>query len=141
MTMSQYIDRSNGYGSSLSEKQSYVLTFNQSISSLGLNALFSVSHQNYWNSNVSENYTASLNKIFNLGPFQGATASLSLGRNRTLRNEQDNQIYLSLTLPRDTQRQVSYSIQHDSNGRMNQTATLYNRPSNKTSWARGRSTA
>lgn len=137
MTMSQYIDRSNGYGSSLSEKQSYVLTFNQSISSLGLNALFSVSHQNYWNSNVSENYTASLNKIFNLGPFQGATASLSLGRNRTLRNEQDNQIYLSLTLPWDTQRQVSYSIQHDSNGRLNQTATLYNRPSNKTSWSLG----
>ena len=137
MSMSQYIDRTNGYGSSLAEKQNYILTFNQSISSLGLNVLFSMSHQNYWNSSASENYTASLNKIFNLGPFQGASASLSLGRNRTLLNEQDNQIYLSLTLPWGSQRQVSYSMQHDSNGRMNQTATLYNRPSDKTSWSLG----
>lgn len=137
MSMNQYIDRSNGYGLSLAEKQSYVLTFNQTLSSLGLNVLFSMSHQNYWNNSANENYTASLNKSFNLGPFQGATASLSLGRNRTLLNEQDNQIYLSLTLPWGAQRQVSYSMQHDSNGRMNQTATLYNRPSDKTSWSLG----
>ncbi|EDW6066286.1 fimbria/pilus outer membrane usher protein [Salmonella enterica subsp. enterica serovar Oslo] len=137
MSMNQYIERANGYGSSLAEKQSYVLTFNQSISSLGLNVLLSMSHQNYWNTSASENYTASLNKIFNLGPFQGATASLSFGRNRTLLNEQDNQIYLSLTLPWGAQRQVSYSMQHDSNGRMNQTATLYNRPSDKTTWSLG----
>ncbi|WP_227744167.1 fimbria/pilus outer membrane usher protein [Hafnia paralvei] len=137
MSMNQYIDRSNGFGLSLAEKQSYVLTFNQSISSLALNVRFSMSHQNYWNTSANENYTASLNKSFNLGPFQGATASLSLGRNRTLLNEQDNQIYLSLTLPWGVQRQVSYSMQHDSDGRMNQTATLYNRPSDKTSWSLG----
>lgn len=137
MSMNQYIDRANGYGSSLAEKQSYVLTYNQSISSLGLNVLFSMSHQNYWNNSTSENYNASLNKIVNLGPFRGATASLSLGRNRTLYNEQDNQIYLSLNLPWGSQRQISYSMQHDSKGRMNQTATLYNRPSNKTSWSLG----
>ncbi|SUI03166.1 outer membrane fimbrial usher protein [Salmonella enterica subsp. indica] len=59
------------------------------------------------------------------------------GRNRSLLNEQDNQVYLSLTLPWSSQRQVSYSMQHDSNGRMNQTATLYNRPSDKTSWSLG----
>ncbi|HBC0155970.1 TPA: fimbria/pilus outer membrane usher protein [Salmonella enterica subsp. indica] len=137
MSMSQYIDRTNDYGSSLAEKQNYILTFNQSISSLGLNVLFAMSHQNYWNSSASENYTVSLNKIFNIGPFQGASASLSLGRNRSLLNEQDNQVYLSLTLPWSSQRQVSYSMQHDSNGRMNQTATLYNRPSDKTSWSLG----
>lgn len=112
MSMNQYIDRANGYGSSLAEKQSYVLTYNQSISSLGLNVLFSMSHQNYWNNSTSENYNASLNKIVNLGPFRGATASLSLGRNRTLYNEQDNQIYLSLNLPWGSQRQISYSMQH-----------------------------
>lgn len=137
MSMSQYIDRSSGYSDSLAEKQNYIFTFNQPISSLGLNVLFSMSHQNYWNSAASENYTVSLNKIFNPGPFQGATASLSLGRNRTLLNEQDNQIYLSLTLPWGLQRQISYSVQHDSNGRMNQTATLYNRPSDKTAWSLG----
>ncbi|ECG1391901.1 TPA_asm: fimbria/pilus outer membrane usher protein [Salmonella enterica subsp. houtenae serovar 45:g,z51:-] len=137
MSMSQYIDRANGYGSSLTEKQSYMLSFNQSISSLGLNVLFSMSRQNYWDASANENYTASLNKIFDIGMFQGATASLSLGRNRTLLNEQDNQIYLSLTLPWGVQRQVSYSMQHDSNGRMNQAATLYNRSSDKTSWSLG----
>ncbi len=137
MSMNQYIDRANGYGSSLAEKQSYVFTFNQSFSSLGLNLLFSMSHQNYWNTSANENYTASINKSFNLGPFQGATASLSLGRNRTLLNQQDNQLYLSLTLPWSSQRQISYSMQHASNGRMNQTATLYNRQSDKTSWSVG----
>ncbi|HHA3413208.1 TPA: fimbria/pilus outer membrane usher protein [Salmonella enterica subsp. enterica serovar Muenchen] len=137
MSMNQYIDRSNGYGSSLAEKQSYVFTFNQSVSSLGLNVLFSMSNQDYWNSNASDSYTASFNKIFNLGPFQGAVAALSLGRNRTLLNEKDNQVYLSLTLPWGTQRQLSYSMQHDNNGRLNQTATLYNRPSDKTSWSLG----
>lgn len=137
MSMNQYIDRANGYGSSLTEKQSYMLTFNQSVSSLGLNVLFSMSHHNYWDASANENYTASLNKIFSLGPFQGATASLSVGRSRTLLNEQDNQIYLSFSLPWGSQRQVSYSMQHDSNGRMNQTASLYNRPSDKTSWSLG----
>lgn len=137
MSMNQYIDRSNGYRSSLAEKQSYVLTFNQSIRSLGLNVLLSMSHQNYWNSYASENYTASLNKNFNLGPFRGATVSLSLGRNRTLLNEQDSQVYLSLTLPWDTQRQVSYGMQHNSNGHLSQTATLYNRQSDRTSWSMG----
>ncbi|EKE7553616.1 fimbria/pilus outer membrane usher protein [Salmonella enterica] len=137
MSMNQYIDRSNGYGTSLTEKQSYMLTFNQSISSLNLNVLFSLSHQNYWDSSANDNYTASLNKSFNLGPFQGATASLSVGRSRTLLSEQDNQIYLSLTLPWGSQRQISYSMQHDSNGRMSQVATLYNRPSDKTSWSLG----
>lgn len=137
MSMNQYIDYSNGYGSPLAEKHNYVFTFNQSIRSLGLNAMFSMSQRNYWNSHASENYSASLSKIFNLGPFQGATGSLSLGRNRTLLNELDNQIFLSLTLPWDTKRQVSYSVQHDSNGRLSQIATLYNRPSAGTSWSLG----
>ncbi|EOI7182088.1 fimbria/pilus outer membrane usher protein [Salmonella enterica] len=66
MSMNQYIDRANGYGSSLAEKQSYVFTFNQSFSSLGLNLLFSMSHQNYWNTSANENYTASINKSFNI---------------------------------------------------------------------------
>lgn len=98
MSMSQYIDRSSGYSDSLAEKQNYIFTFNQPISSLGLNVLFSMSHQNYWNSAASENYTVSLNKIFNPGPFQGATASLSSGTESYL-TQRTGQSNLSLVNP------------------------------------------
>lgn len=82
----------------------------------------------------NDNYTLTLNKPFSIGPFQGATASLSVGRTRSMNEEQENQVFLSVTLPFGLNRQLSYALQHDSNGRMNQTATLYNQPSPDMSW-------
>lgn len=134
ISMNQYLDRENDYFDSPAEKQSYILTFNQSFQAVGLSLLFSASRHNYWNAVTNDNYTVSLNKAFNIGPFYGSTASLSLGSGHLLDQQKDNQIYLSLTLPFGTGSQFSYAMQNDSNGRMEQTATLYNHPSDKTSW-------
>ncbi|EAX5600919.1 fimbrial biogenesis outer membrane usher protein [Salmonella enterica] len=134
MSMNRFLDRENGYTGSYAEKQSYVLTLSQAIHPLDMSLMLSMSHQNYWDTGSNDNYTLTLNKPFSIGPFQGATASLSVGRTRSMNEEQENQVFLSVTLPFGMNRQLSYALQHDSNGRMNQTATLYNQPSPDMSW-------
>jgi len=134
MSMNRFLDRENGYTGSYAEKQSYVLTLSQAIHPLNMSLMLSMSHQNYWDTGSNDNYTLTLNKPFSIGPFQGATASLSVGRTRSMNEEQENQVFLSVTLPFGLNRQLSYALQHDSNGRMNQTATLYNQPSPDMSW-------
>lgn len=137
MSMNRFLDLKNGYTGSYAEKQSYVLTLNQAIRPLNMSMMLSMSHQNYWDTGSNDNYTLTLNKPFSFGPFQGATSALSLSKTRTKNYESDKQIFLSVTLPFGTNRQLSYSLQHDSDGRMNQTATLYSNPSSDTSWNLG----
>lgn len=137
MSMNRFLDLKNGYTGSYAEKQSYVLTLNQAIHPLNMSLMLSMSHQNYWNTGSNNNYTLTLNKPFSFGPFQGATSALSLSKTQNMNDESDKQIFLSVTLPFGTSRQLSYALQHGSDGRMNQTATLYSNPASDISWNLG----
>ncbi|EMB8651065.1 fimbrial outer membrane usher protein StdB [Salmonella enterica] len=135
LSLPDYLQRAaSEYGDIQREKQSYTITYNQYFSGPAISAALSVSRLNYWNAAPNNNYMLSLNKSFNLGSVQGITASLSLARNQYAGGGTQNQVYASVSVPWGNGRQVSYNVQRDNRGSMQQNLSYSDFHNPDTSW-------
>ncbi|EIP3426855.1 fimbrial outer membrane usher protein StdB, partial [Salmonella enterica] len=135
LSLPEYLQRrSVESGDFWHEKQSYTITYSQSIPQLNMSAALSVSRLNYWNAASNNNYMLSLSKSFNLGSFRGISASVSLARNQYTGGGTQNQVYASFSIPWGDSRQVSYSVQKDNRGSMQQYMNFSDFHSPDTSW-------
>ncbi|EAA6710949.1 fimbrial outer membrane usher protein StdB [Salmonella enterica subsp. enterica serovar Arechavaleta] len=135
LSLPDYLQRVvSEYGDVQREKQSYTITYNQYFSGPAMSAALSVSRLNYWNAAPNNNYMLSLNKSFSLGSVQGITASLSLARNQYAGGGTQNQVYASVSVPWGNGRQVSYNVQRDNRGSMQQNLSYSDFHSPDTSW-------
>ncbi|EDX2767550.1 fimbrial outer membrane usher protein StdB [Salmonella enterica] len=135
LSLPDYLQRvASEYGDVQREKQSYTITYNQYFSGPAMSAALSVSRLNYWNAAPNNNYMLSLNKSFSLGSVQGITASLSLARNQYAGGGTQNQVYASVSVPWGNGRQVSYNVQRDNRGSMQQNLSYSDFHSPDTSW-------
>ncbi len=83
LSMPEYLQRrATDGGDAWHEKQSYTVTYSQSVPVLNMSAALSVSRLNYWNAQSNNNYMLSFNKVFSLGELQGLSASVSFARNQ-----------------------------------------------------------
>ncbi|AJQ98549.1 putative outer membrane usher protein yqiG precursor [Enterobacteriaceae bacterium bta3-1] len=110
VTMTEYLNSWDGDENTDDEKESYVLSFNQTIESLGVNAYLNISRDTYWNSGSDTSYSLSLSRNFDLGNIKGISASLSLTRTRW-DGENENQYYLSFSIPLGQSSSMSYNVQ------------------------------
>lgn len=133
MSMSQYIDKQNHLFDVRDDKQTYTLTANQYVPWLDITVYASALRRTYWNDENSDSYTLSLSKTFDLGPFKGASATLS-GSKAAYGDDEGNQVYLSLTLPISNGQQLGYDVTHDSDGGYLQTASYYNSEDPNNTW-------
>jgi len=133
VTMSEYISSRDGSDSSSNEKESYVLSFNQFVAPLELNTYLSVTRNTYWNSQTNTNYSFSLSRSFDIDAFKNISASLAMSR-VSWNNNQENQYYLSLSLPLENNRNIMYSLQRYGDDATTQTATWYDGSDRNNPW-------
>lgn len=133
VTMSEYISSRDGSDSSSNEKESYVLSFNQYVAPLELNTYLSITRNTYWNSQTNTNYSFSLSRSFDIDAFKNISASLAMSR-VSWNNNEENQYYLSLSLPLENNRNIMYSLQRYGDDATTQTATWYDGSDRNNPW-------
>lgn len=119
MSMSQYLNAryGNGYAAG-SSKEYYTLSFNQQITALNLTAYLSYGHQTYWDRPANDTYNLSVSSYFDVGSMKNV--SLSLSAYRSMRDgENDDGMYLSLSVPWGNTGSLSYSSQFSQSGNSN----------------------
>ncbi|ECG5644756.1 fimbrial outer membrane usher protein StdB [Salmonella enterica subsp. enterica serovar Poona] len=135
LSLPDYLQRAASvYGDVQREKQSYTLTYNQYFSGPAMSAALSLSRLNYWNADANNNWMLSLNKTFSLGSVRGISASLSLARNQYAWGGAQNQVYASVSVPWGEGRQVSYNVQRDNRGSMQQNLNYSDFHNPDTTW-------
>ncbi|ECG8632846.1 fimbrial outer membrane usher protein StdB [Salmonella enterica subsp. salamae] len=135
MSLQEYLARSAWGGDyPQDEKQSYSVSWSQYLSTWNMSASLSLSRISYWNAAPSDNWTVSFNKSADIGSVHGINLSLSLSRNQTAYSLARNQVWLSVSVPWGDSRQVSYSMQKDNRGSMQQTLNYSDFHNPDTSW-------
>ncbi|MDI3197832.1 outer membrane usher protein [Serratia ureilytica] len=119
MSMGEYLDaRTYGTRSNRS-KEMYTITFNQQFRDLGLSAYLNYNHQTYWDRPANDRYNLTLSRYFDLGSFRNLSLSLSAFRNKYNGNNDDG-MYLSLSLPWGSNGSLSYSGSYSRNDNTHQ---------------------
>ncbi|MDH2367851.1 MULTISPECIES: fimbria/pilus outer membrane usher protein [Providencia] len=78
---------------------------------MNASANITASRKTYWNGKQNNYFSIGLNKFFDEGIMKGESVSLSLNQSRNSRDKTDNQIYLSVSRPLQTESQnasISY---------------------------------
>ena len=133
LSMGQYIDKYNRLFDLRNDKQTFTLTANQYLPWPDITLYVQAVRHTYWDDADNTSYSLSLSKIFDLGPFRGASATLS-GSRAAFGDEQGNQITLSLTLPITNGQQLSYDSSHDRESGYRQTLAYYNNSDLNNTW-------
>lgn len=119
MSMGEYLDaRSDGTRTN-SSKEMYTITFNQQFRDLGVSAYLNYNHQTYWDRPANDRYNLTLSRNFDLGRLRNISLSLTGYRNRYNGNNDDG-MYLSLSLPWGSNGSLSYSSSYSRNDNTHQ---------------------
>lgn len=110
VSMNEYLDYREGDDGSDNEKESYVLSFSQSIAPWNMSAWLNISRNTYWNAASNTSYSLSLNHSFAIGELKGLSASLAVTRTRW-DDTDENQYYFSLSVPLSAGRNLAYNQQ------------------------------
>ena len=135
LTMPQYIDAANGVLDFRRDKNVYTASFNQYISPLDVTLYFNASHHQFWNSESTTTFGMSLSKIFSLGKLKNISATLSLNKIKYQETD-DNQAYLSFSIPLESGGSVSYDMQYADGGKsLGQSVAYYSENLNNNYWS------
>lgn len=133
VSMSEYLSSREDDDTTANEKESYVISLNQYIAPLEMNSYLSITRDTYWNSDKNTNYSLSVSKNFSLGNFKNLSASLALSR-VNWGDSEENQYYLSFSLPLDMSRNIMYSMQRSGDDGTSHTATYYDASDRNNTW-------
>ncbi len=133
VSMSEYLASRNGSATPNNEKESYVVSFNQYVDALALNAYLNVTRNTYWNANSSTHYALSLSRNFAMGSLKGLSTSLSLSRVHW-GSEEENQLYFSFTLPLEQGRSLMYGYQRTGSHTPSHMASWYDSSDRNNAW-------
>ena len=116
-------------------KEMYTLSFNQHIAPLGLTAYLNYNHQTYWDRPESDSYTLTMSRSFDFWRFRNVNLSLTGFRNK-YRNDTDEGMYLSLSVPLGERSRLSYGGAFNRREQRNN-VSFYDRPSDNQSYQIG----
>lgn len=133
VTMSEYLSARNGDDSTNNQKENYVLSFNQYIEPLAMNAYLNLTRNTYWDESASTSYTVSISRNFDISGFKGISSSLSVGRS-TWDDKEETQYYLSFSIPLEQNRSLSWSMQKNGSDSLSQTVSYYDSSDRDNSW-------
>ena len=135
LTMPQYIDAANGILDFRRDKNVYTASFNQYISPLDLTVYLNASHHQFWNSESTTNFGMSLSKLFSVGNIRNIAGTLSLNKIKYQETD-DNQIYLSFSIPLENGASVSYDAQYaDGDHSFGQSVAYYSENVDSNYWS------
>ncbi|CAI1085685.1 Outer membrane usher protein papC precursor [Serratia fonticola] len=133
MSLNQYLDKVSGNTYSRDDKQTYTITANQYVPWPDVTLYLSATHKIYWNDSSTNNYSMSASKIFDIGPFRGISTTLTASKLK-YRYEDEDQIFLSFSLPISAGQQISYDAQQSSSGGFSQAVSYYNSQDINNTW-------
>lgn len=93
------------------DKHVFSLSYAQQLHFMNASANITASRKTYWNGKQNNYFSIGLNKFFDEGFMKGGNVSLSLNQSRNSLDKTDNQIYLSVSRPLQTESQnasISY---------------------------------
>lgn len=126
MSMSQYLDkRYHDDNNSENDKELYTITFNKQFRPINTSIYLNYSHQTYWGSPATNTWNISMSNYFDIGSLKNVSVNLSAYRSK-YDGENDDGMYLSLTLPWGNGGSVSYNGQ-SSNGESSNSVGFYDR--------------
>lgn len=103
------------------DKHVFSLSYAQQLRFINASANISASRKTYWNGKQNNYFSVGFNKFFDEGFIKGGNVSISLNQVRNTHNKTDNQIYLSLSRPLNSESQnasISYFASYsDQNSR------------------------
>lgn len=133
ISISEYLTARSGDDSANDQKESYVMSFNQYIEPLAINAWINLTRNTYWDDSASTSYTVSMSRSFDIGRFKGLSSSLSIGRS-TWDDKEEMQYYLSLSIPLEQSRSLSWSMQKNGSDSLSQTVSYSDSSDHDNSW-------
>ncbi|MDI9803076.1 fimbria/pilus outer membrane usher protein [Citrobacter koseri] len=133
VTMNEYLTARSGDNSDYNQKESYVLSFNQYVEPLAVNAYLNLTRNTYWDDSASTNYTVSVSRNFDIGSVKGISSSLSIGRS-TWDDKDEMQYYFSLSIPLEQGRSFAWSMQKNGSDSLSQTASYYDSSDRDNTW-------
>ncbi|MGJ7974712.1 outer membrane usher protein [Providencia hangzhouensis] len=114
MSMSEYLDAQETGARQYNSKEMYTISYNQQFSELGLSAFINYYHQTYWDQPDNDRYSISLARYFDIGKWKNLSLNLTAYRNRYRENNDDG-VYASLTVPWGEKSSISYNSSWDKN--------------------------
>ncbi|MGL5698156.1 MAG: fimbria/pilus outer membrane usher protein [Kluyvera sp.] len=133
ITMSEYLTARSGDDSVDSQKESYVLSFNQYIEALAVNTYLNLARNTYWDESANTNYTLSVSRDFDIGSVKGISSSMSVSRSQW-EDREETQYYLTFSIPLAQNRRLSWSMQKNGSDSMSQTASYYDTSDHDNTW-------
>lgn len=131
MSMSEYIDATLNTARVGMNKEMYTISFNKMYPSIELSSYISYYRQTYWDAPMSERYSFSLVKNFDLESLKNISVSLNAYRHKNS-NSKDDGVVLSVSVPIDQRSSLSYTGIYGNNASNN--LSYYVRPDNETSY-------
>lgn len=133
LSLNQFLDKVSGNTYSRDDKQTYTITANQYVPWPDITLYLSATHKIYWNDASTNNYSLSASKIFDIGQLKGISTTLSASKLK-YRYEDENQMFLSFSLPLSAGQQISYDAQQSSSGGFSQAVSYYNSQDINNTW-------
>lgn len=109
MSMNQYLDRRYRGVEFDNSKELYTITFNKYFTSADLTAYLNYNHETYWNKPAAKRYNVSIAKYFDIGRFKNINLSLTAFRNKFDNRNNDDGLYMNLSLPWADRASISYN--------------------------------
>lgn len=92
----------------------YTVSYSQQFRDIGLTANLNYDHQTYWDRDANDRYSLSLMRYMDIGRFKNLSLSMTGYRNQ-YNGQNDDGVFLSLSLPWGNSGSMSYSGTLDSN--------------------------
>jgi outer membrane usher protein PapC len=114
MSMGEFLEVRNLGTRSQSSKEMYTVSYSQQFRDIGLTANLNYDHQTYWDRDANDRYSLSLMRYMDIGRFKNLSLSMTGYRNQ-YNGQNDDGVFLSLSLPWGNSGSMSYSGTLDSN--------------------------
>ena len=130
LSYARFLDSENN--DSQSEKQTFSITASQYIPALSLNLYLSLLRQTWWDEAPSNTGSLTAGYNFDLGRWKNLGVSASFSKTHYQDREDDNQFYLSLSVPLDPDHRLSYDLRNSDN--LSQTVSWYDTSDKNNTW-------
>lgn len=121
LSFNQYLEASRKHisiRSNAANKQTYTVTLNKQLRSLGVSAFFNYHYQTYWNRPATRRWNMSLSRYFDIGNFKNISLNLSTYRTRNY-GVKDDGLFLSVNVPFGSSSNISINTQNSNAGPVN----------------------
>lgn len=114
------------------EKQTYSITASQYISALSLNLYLSMLRQTWWDQQATTTGSITAGYNFDIGRWKNLGITASWSKTHYEDEADDNQFYLSLSIPLDTAHRLNYDLRNSDN--LSQNVSWYDTSDASNTW-------